>query len=103
MQWLKSTCNGNLQEYVDNNSKLMMTMETVNIVVPLELLSFMLLGKLSGDSKIHQYVQALSLNKDLIELPDLTLSKLQDFHNISTMQETITDTPASALLSESAH
>ncbi|MBW0541280.1 hypothetical protein O181_080995 [Austropuccinia psidii MF-1] len=103
MQWLKSTYNGNLQEYIDNNRKLMMAMETVNIVVPSELLSFTLLRKLSGDSKIHQYIETLSLNEDLLKLPNLILSKLQDFHNNSTMQETITDTPASALLSESAH
>ncbi|MBW0552697.1 hypothetical protein O181_092412 [Austropuccinia psidii MF-1] len=103
MQWLKSTYNGNIQEYIDNNRKLMMAMETINIVVPLELLSFMLLGKLSVYSKIHQYVKTLSLNEDLIEIPDLILSKLQDSHNNSTMQEIITDTPASALLSESAH
>ncbi|MBW0499101.1 hypothetical protein O181_038816, partial [Austropuccinia psidii MF-1] len=103
MQWLRSTYNGNLQEYVDNNRKLMMAMETVNIVVPSELLSFTLLGKLSGDSKIHQYVKTLLLNEELIELPDLILWKLQDFHNNFTMQEVTSTSSASALLSESTH
>ncbi|MBW0499100.1 hypothetical protein O181_038815 [Austropuccinia psidii MF-1] len=83
--------------------KLMMAMETVNIVIPSKLLSFTLLGKLSGDSKIHQYVETLSLNEELIELPDLILSKLQDFHNNSTMQEVTSTSSASALLSESTH
>ncbi|MBW0535199.1 hypothetical protein O181_074914, partial [Austropuccinia psidii MF-1] len=103
MQWLRLTYNGNLQEYVDNNRKLMMAMETVNIAVPSELLSFTLLGKLSGDSKIHQYVETLLLNEELIELPDLILSKLQDFHNNSIVQEVTPTSSASALLSESTH
>ncbi|MBW0541179.1 hypothetical protein O181_080894 [Austropuccinia psidii MF-1] len=103
MQWLKLTYNGNLQEYIENNRKLMMAMGIVNIVVPSELLSFTLLGKLLGDSEVHQYVETLLLNEELIELPDLILLKLQDFHNNSTMQETITDTPASALFSELTH
>ncbi|MBW0517549.1 hypothetical protein O181_057264 [Austropuccinia psidii MF-1] len=103
MQWLKSTFNGNLQEYIDENRKLMMAMETVNIIVPSELLSFTLLGKLSGDSKIHQYVETLSLNEELIEFPELILSKLQDFHNNSFIQEEPIKSSVTALLSESAH
>ncbi|MBW0519560.1 hypothetical protein O181_059275 [Austropuccinia psidii MF-1] len=102
MQWLKSTYNGNLQEYIDNNRKLMMAIETINIVVPSKLLSLTLLEKLSGDLKIHSLVETLSLNEELIELLDLILLKLQDFHN-STMQEVSTASPTSALSSESTH
>ncbi|MBW0526154.1 hypothetical protein O181_065869 [Austropuccinia psidii MF-1] len=103
MQWLKSTYNGNLQEYIDENRKLMMAMETVNIIVPSRLLSFTFLGKLSGDPKIHQYIETLSLSEDLIELPDLILSKLQDFHNNSFIQEEPLKSSVTALLSESNH
>ncbi|MBW0491830.1 hypothetical protein O181_031545 [Austropuccinia psidii MF-1] len=103
MQWLKSTFNGNLQEYIDENGKLMMAMETVNIIIPSELLSFTFLGKLSGDPKIHQYVETLSLNEELIELPNLILSKLQDFHNNSFIQEEPIKSSVTTLLSESAH
>ncbi|MBW0519193.1 hypothetical protein O181_058908 [Austropuccinia psidii MF-1] len=71
--------------------------------VPSKLLSLTLLGKLSGDSKIHQYVKTLLLNEELIELPDLILSKLQDFHNNSTVQEVTSTTSSSALLSEFTH
>ncbi|MBW0548334.1 hypothetical protein O181_088049 [Austropuccinia psidii MF-1] len=86
MQWLKSTYNGNLQEYIDNSQKFMMALKTVNIHVPAKLHTFMLLGKLSGDPKIHQYVEVLSLNEDLVKKPKLVISKLQDFHNNSKTQ-----------------
>ncbi|MBW0492434.1 hypothetical protein O181_032149 [Austropuccinia psidii MF-1] len=76
---------------------------TVNIVVPSKLLAFTLLGKLSGYSKIHQYVETLLPNEELIKFPDLILSKLQDFHNNYTVQKVNSTTSASALLSESTH
>ncbi|MBW0519780.1 hypothetical protein O181_059495 [Austropuccinia psidii MF-1] len=103
MQWLKSTYNRNLQEYIDNSQMLMMALETVNIHVPAELHKFMLLGKLSGDPKIHQYVEVLSLNEDLVEKQKLVLSKLQDFHNNSKTQESTTSTSSvTALIAESS-
>ncbi|MBW0536664.1 hypothetical protein O181_076379 [Austropuccinia psidii MF-1] len=103
MQWLKSTYNGNLQEYIDNSRLLMMALETVNIHVPAELHTFTLLGKLSGDPKIHQYVEVLSLNEDLVEKPKLVLSKLQDFHNNSKTQESTTSaSSATVLIAESS-
>ncbi|MBW0507745.1 hypothetical protein O181_047460 [Austropuccinia psidii MF-1] len=83
----KSTYNGNLQEYIDNSGMLMISLETVNIHVPAELHTFTILGKLSGDPRIHQFVKVLSLNKDLVEKPELVLSKLQDFHNNSKIPE----------------
>ncbi|MBW0496486.1 hypothetical protein O181_036201 [Austropuccinia psidii MF-1] len=76
MQWLNSTYNGNLQEYMDKNRKLMMEMGTVNIIVPSKLFSFTLLRKLSGDPKIHQYVEALSVTGALRSEEGLALSKL---------------------------
>ncbi|MBW0499167.1 hypothetical protein O181_038882 [Austropuccinia psidii MF-1] len=103
MQWLKSTYNGNLQEYIDNSRILMMSLETVNIHVPAELHTFTILGKLSGDPRIHQFIEVLSLNEDLVKKPELVLSKLQDFHNNSKIQEKSPTLPvATALVSESA-
>ncbi|MBW0583594.1 hypothetical protein O181_123309, partial [Austropuccinia psidii MF-1] len=80
-----------------------MSLETVNIHVPAELHTFKILGKLSGDPRIHQFVEVLSLNEDLVEKPELVLSKLQDFHNNSKIQEKSPTLPvAIALVSESA-
>ncbi|MBW0524602.1 hypothetical protein O181_064317, partial [Austropuccinia psidii MF-1] len=71
--------------------------------VPSELLSLTLLRKLSGDPKIHQYVAALSLNEELIEIPDLIVLKLQDYHQNSTIQPDSSSSSATSLLSESSH
>ncbi|MBW0535982.1 hypothetical protein O181_075697, partial [Austropuccinia psidii MF-1] len=65
MDWLKSTYSGNLQEYINNSRKVMLDLESVNIIVPAELLSFTILGKLSNDPKLHQYIEVLTLNDDL--------------------------------------
>ncbi|MBW0543175.1 hypothetical protein O181_082890 [Austropuccinia psidii MF-1] len=103
MQWLNSTYNGNLQEYINKSRVLMMSLETVNIHVPSELHTFTILGKLSGDPKIHQFVEVLSLNEDLVKKPVLILSKLQDLRNNSQSQEKSSiPLAATALVSESA-
>ncbi|MBW0506327.1 hypothetical protein O181_046042 [Austropuccinia psidii MF-1] len=71
MDWLKSTYSGDLQEYIKNSRRVMLDLESVNIIVPTELLSFTILGKLSKDSKLHQYMEVLTLNNELVEKPDL--------------------------------
>ncbi|MBW0534634.1 hypothetical protein O181_074349 [Austropuccinia psidii MF-1] len=97
MQWLSSTYHSNLQEYIDKRGMLMMSLETVNIHIPSELHTFTILGKLSGDPKIHQFVE------DLVEKPELILSKLQDFHNnLQSQEKSSTPLSATALVSESA-
>ncbi|MBW0548692.1 hypothetical protein O181_088407 [Austropuccinia psidii MF-1] len=80
----------------------MLDLESVNIIVPDELLSFTILGKLCNDPKLHQYIEVLTLNDDLVEKPDLILSKLQDFYNNSRLKETNLPATASAHLSESS-
>ncbi|MBW0540245.1 hypothetical protein O181_079960 [Austropuccinia psidii MF-1] len=103
MQWLKSTYNRNLQEYIDNSQRLMMALKTVNIHVPAKLYTFALLGKLSGDPKIHQYVEVLSLNEDLVTKHRFVLSKLKDFHNNLKSQESTTSASSvTALIAESS-
>ncbi|MBW0468381.1 hypothetical protein O181_008096 [Austropuccinia psidii MF-1] len=59
--------------------KLLLKLESVRIKVSNELLSYSLLGKLAGDSKIHQLIEALTLNEELLEKRDLVLTHLQDY------------------------
>ncbi|MBW0490086.1 hypothetical protein O181_029801 [Austropuccinia psidii MF-1] len=91
--------NGNLQSYIDSCRKLLMELETMSVKIPNELLSYSLLGKLAGDSKLHQLVETLTLNEELIERPDLILTWLQDYVSlIKSKDSTLTDLP-SALVS----
>ncbi|MBW0534108.1 hypothetical protein O181_073823 [Austropuccinia psidii MF-1] len=103
MQWLRLTYDGDLQSYIDNRRMLMMSLDTVNINIPAECHSFTLLGKLSGDPKIHQFVEVLSLNKELIQQPELVLERLQEFHDNSKIQTSNHTPTPTALVSESSH
>ncbi|MBW0539304.1 hypothetical protein O181_079019 [Austropuccinia psidii MF-1] len=102
MDWLKSTYSGDLPEQIKNSRRVMLDLKFANIVVPAELLSFTILGKQSSYPKLHQYIEVLTLNDDLVEKPDLILSKLQDFYNNSQLKETNLPATASAHLSESS-
>ncbi|MBW0499050.1 hypothetical protein O181_038765 [Austropuccinia psidii MF-1] len=79
MDWQCCFHDGNLQNYIDNCGKLMMELDAVGIVVPNELLSYSLLGKLGGNPPLSQFVETLTFNKDIMEKPMLILSRLQDF------------------------
>ncbi|MBW0521134.1 hypothetical protein O181_060849 [Austropuccinia psidii MF-1] len=80
--------------------KIILELESVGILLAPNLLSFTILGKLMGDPKVHQYVKLLTLNEDLVGNPDKVLSKLEDFHNNSILQESQPNPLASALISE---
>ncbi|MBW0471579.1 hypothetical protein O181_011294 [Austropuccinia psidii MF-1] len=81
---------------MDSCQKPLLELESVSIKVPNELLSYSLLGKLSGDPKLHQLIEVLTLNKDVIEKPDTVLIKLQDYvhltqnNNPSTLPNSVT-------------
>ncbi|MBW0495114.1 hypothetical protein O181_034829, partial [Austropuccinia psidii MF-1] len=99
MDFQRCFYNGNLQSYIDSCRKLLMELETVSVKIPNELLSYSLLGKLARDSKLQQLVETLTLNEELIERPDLILTRLQDYVNlIKSKDSTPTDLP-SALVS----
>ncbi|MBW0476043.1 hypothetical protein O181_015758 [Austropuccinia psidii MF-1] len=82
MEWQRFIFDGNLQNYIDDCRKMTMELESVNIKVPHDLLLFSLLGKLGGDRELHQFVDNLTLNEELIERPDLILTRLQHYANI---------------------
>ncbi|MBW0547396.1 hypothetical protein O181_087111 [Austropuccinia psidii MF-1] len=103
MQWLRSLYDGNLQSYIDKSRILMMSLETVNINIPAKCHSFTLLGKLFDDPKIHQFVEVLSLDEELIQQPKLVLERLQEFHENSRAQVSNQVPAPTTLVDESAH
>ncbi|MBW0504857.1 hypothetical protein O181_044572 [Austropuccinia psidii MF-1] len=77
-------------------------LETVKIKVKAKLLSFSALGKLVRDPELQHYVEVLTLNNNLIENPDLILTRLQDLvNNLHIQPERIDST--SSDLTTSAH
>ncbi|MBW0469384.1 hypothetical protein O181_009099 [Austropuccinia psidii MF-1] len=62
-----------------------MELKAVSIVVPPELLSYSLLGKLGGDTNLHQFFENLTLNRDIIEKPEKILTRLQDLAHLNTL------------------
>ncbi|MBW0577084.1 hypothetical protein O181_116799 [Austropuccinia psidii MF-1] len=97
MDWIWSNYHGDLQDYINSCRKMKLELEAVNIKIEAELLSFSILGKLVRDPKLQHYVEVLTLNDNLIEKPDLILTKLQDFVNNLCIQPEKIDTPSSAL------
>ncbi|MBW0465714.1 hypothetical protein O181_005429 [Austropuccinia psidii MF-1] len=88
MDWIWSNYHGDLQEYINSCQKMKLELESVNIKIEAKLLSFSILGKLVKDPKIQHYIEVLTLNDEVIEKPDLILTKLQDFVNNSRIQPT---------------
>ncbi|MBW0483514.1 hypothetical protein O181_023229 [Austropuccinia psidii MF-1] len=69
--------------YTHEDSPAIQGLTGFSIKVPNELLSYSLLGKLAGDPKLHQFIEVLTLNEDLIERPDSVLTKLQDYVHLT--------------------
>ncbi|MBW0523806.1 hypothetical protein O181_063521 [Austropuccinia psidii MF-1] len=99
MDWQHCFSNGNLQQYVEECWNLILDLETVNINLPNEILTFSLLGKLGGDPKLYQLVEGLTLNKDVIQRPDIIRSRIQDYVKLTKIKEPSRDLNASALVS----
>ncbi|MBW0524566.1 hypothetical protein O181_064281 [Austropuccinia psidii MF-1] len=81
MNWKKSDYNGNLQVYIDNFQKFLFKLDSINIKVPLEIFSYCILGKLIEDTKLSQLIDVLTMNKEIIERPNLILNQLQEYVN----------------------
>ncbi|MBW0558348.1 hypothetical protein O181_098063 [Austropuccinia psidii MF-1] len=82
MEWKHFLFDGNLQNYIDDCRRMAMELESVDKKVPNDLLSFSLLGKIGGDCELHHFADGLTLNEELIEKPDLILTRLQDYSSI---------------------
>ncbi|MBW0502342.1 hypothetical protein O181_042057 [Austropuccinia psidii MF-1] len=76
-----------------------MELDAVSIIVPAELLSYSLLGKLGGDTNLHQFVENITLNEDIIENPEKILTRLQDLAHLNSAEKMPQNHSSMALLS----
>ncbi|MBW0525406.1 hypothetical protein O181_065121 [Austropuccinia psidii MF-1] len=103
MNWRKANYSGNLHHYIEETRKFLLELDSVSVKMPSEILSYIILGKLAGDSKLNQVVELLTLNEEIINKPDQILSRLQEYSNHCQTKDTClnTSSPASALVSSS--
>ncbi|MBW0593230.1 hypothetical protein O181_132945 [Austropuccinia psidii MF-1] len=103
MDWKRCSYNGNLQSYIDTCRKLLLEIESVSIKLPNAILLYSLLGKLAGDSKLHQFIESLTLNKELTEKADFILTRLQNYVHLSLSEfpKPLPNSSLSALVSAS--
>ncbi|MBW0525844.1 hypothetical protein O181_065559 [Austropuccinia psidii MF-1] len=99
MDWQRIFYNGKLQNYINVCRKLMMELDAVSIKVPAELLLYSLLGKLGGDTDLHQIVKNLTLNEDIIKKPEKILTRLQDLAHLNIAEKKSQITSPTALVS----
>ncbi|MBW0501514.1 hypothetical protein O181_041229 [Austropuccinia psidii MF-1] len=104
MNWQKLNYTRNLQLYIDNTQKFLLDLQYVNVKLPPEILSYMILGKLGNDSSLTQVVEMITYNDNLLEKPNQVLLRLQEYANLQTAKVTSKDSPSvSALISSSDH
>ncbi|MBW0540597.1 hypothetical protein O181_080312 [Austropuccinia psidii MF-1] len=95
MGCIRSNYHGDLKDYINSCRKMKLELDA-------ELLLFSILEKHVRDPTLQHYVEVLTLNDDLIERPDLILTKVQDFVNNLCIQEE-KNNPTSSALANSAH
>jgi hypothetical protein len=86
MRWLNLTYNGNLQNYIDKTRSSLLDIESVDITIPKELISYLILGKLLNHD-LKQIVDCIALSPDCTEDPYLVLNALQTFQTHKLNQE----------------
>ncbi|MBW0502748.1 hypothetical protein O181_042463 [Austropuccinia psidii MF-1] len=98
MEWQCFIFYGNPKNYIEDCRKITMELKSVNIKVPNDLLSFSLLGKIGGNRELHHFFDSLTLNEELIERPDLILTRLQDYASIHKKRISSTEGNTCALV-----
>ncbi|MBW0491124.1 hypothetical protein O181_030839 [Austropuccinia psidii MF-1] len=104
INWQKLNYTGHLQLYINNTQKFLLDLQSVSVELSLEILLYIILGKLGNDPSLTQVVKMITLNDNLLERPDQALLCLQEYTNLQTEKVIPKDSPpASALISSSDH
>jgi hypothetical protein len=96
MRWSNMMYDGNLQEYIDKTRSSLLDIKSVNISIPKELISYLILSKLLNHD-LEQIVDWIALSPDCTKDPYLILNALQTFQTHKLNQES--GFAASALIS----
>jgi hypothetical protein len=77
MGWSAEVYKGNLQEYIDRTRAHLLDIDAVGITLPLDIISYLFLGKLMHDDKLDKIVNNCAMSEDCTSSPYLVLDALQ--------------------------
>jgi transposase InsO family protein len=103
MKWSAITYNGNLQDFINNMRSALRDIESVEIVIPPTIISYVKLGKLMKAKELDQLVNKIALLEDSVKTPYLVLDALQTYytHNMNKTMGIPQTSLATALVSSS--
>jgi hypothetical protein len=77
MGWSAEVYKGNLQEYIDRTRAHLLDIDAVGITLPLDIISYLVLGKLMHDDKLDKIIDNCAMSEDCTSSPYLVLDALQ--------------------------
>jgi hypothetical protein len=77
MGWSAEVYKGDLQEYIDRTRAHLLDIDAVGITLPLDIISYLVLGKLMRDDKLDKIVDNCVMSEDCTSSPYLVLDALQ--------------------------
>jgi hypothetical protein len=77
MGWSAEVYKGNLQEYIDRTRAHLLDIDAVGITLPLDIISYLVLGKLMNNEKLDKIVDNCAMSEDCTSSPYLVLDALQ--------------------------
>ncbi|MBW0536458.1 hypothetical protein O181_076173 [Austropuccinia psidii MF-1] len=104
MDWVAIAYKGNLNDFIKKCCKALVDLALVNIKIPSDFLSYMILGKLSDHTSMYHLADSLAMSTEATENPTVTLNRLQNYarHLKSKQKDSAEEHPNTALISSSS-
>jgi hypothetical protein len=96
MKWSALTYDGDLQIFINNMRSALCNIESVKIVIPPSIISYVILGKLMKIKELDQIVNKIALSEDSVETPYLVLDALQTYYTHNQNKSDIKNESSSA-------
>jgi hypothetical protein len=77
MGWSAEVYKGNLQDYIDQTRAHLLDIDAVGITLPLDIISYLVLGKLMHGDKLDKIIDNCAMSEDCTSSPYLVLDALQ--------------------------
>ncbi|MBW0536871.1 hypothetical protein O181_076586 [Austropuccinia psidii MF-1] len=104
MDWVAIAYKGNLDDFIKKCRKALVDLASVNIKIPPDVLSYMILGKLCDHTSMYHLADSLAMSTEATENPTVTLNRLQNYarHLGSKQKDPVEEQSNTALLTNSS-